>query len=203
MLFFIYCLWYRVGNMTENQTFQSENEQAPTPKDDGEIVSQAQIDLFNDWAASGAAQRIMEDTAETPILSKPTTSEAADYTPIRTNKVTPPARATVRGTKRTGIVVGTALAVGGTAGLAYAAANEALKTASFSEETTTYTVEPGDGLFSAIQHIEGIETINKWDAVEHVQSDPANIDILKDGLQPGEQLVVPVSVNGIEKTEQE
>lgn len=188
--------------MTEKPTFPSENEQTPTPKDDGEIVSQAQIDLFNDWAASGAAQRIMEDTAENPISSEPTTNDEADYTPIRTNKVTPTTRPTVRGTKRTGIVVGTALAVGGTAGLAVAA-NEALKTASFSEETTTYTVEPGDGLFSAIQHIEGIETINKWDAVEHVQSDPANIDVLKDGLQPGEQLVVPVSVNGIEKTEQE
>jgi len=188
--------------MTEKQTFQSENEQSPTPTDDGEIVSQAQIDLFNDWAATGAAQRIMEDTAEASISSEPPTHDAADYIPIRTNKVTTTTRPTVRGTKRTGIIVGTALAVGGTAGIAVAA-NEALKSASFSEETTTYTVEPGDGLFSAIQHIEGIETINKWDAVEHVQSDPANIDVLKDGLQPGEQLVVPVSVNGIEKTEQE
>ena len=86
-------------------------------------------------------------------------------------------------------------------GIGYTA-HEAFEPATFSEETTTYTVQPGDGLFSAAAQVEGIETIDMRDAVEHIDSDPANIDVLSDGLQPGEQLIIPVSVEGYDATDE-
>ncbi len=64
----------------------------------------------------------------------------------------------------------------------------------FSEETTTYTVEPGDGLYDVAEAINGIDRIDVRDAVDHISSDPANIAALKDGLQPGESIVIPTDV---------
>jgi|GEM_PF-1590509 len=70
----------------------------------------------------------------------------------------------------------------------------------FSEETNTYTVQDGDGIYNAVDSIPGINTIDRGDALSHIAGDPANIDVLKDGLQAGEQLVVPVSINGVESS---
>jgi len=92
-------------------------------------------------------------------------------------------------------MVGSATA--GVAGLA-AVGNETDPAPTFSEETTTYTVQDGDGIYDAAESIAGINTIDVRDAVSHITSDPVNIDVLKDGLQAGEQLVVPVSINGVE-----
>jgi len=61
----------------------------------------------------------------------------------------------------------------------------------FSDETKTYTVESGDGLQNAAEDILGTEKIDIRDAISHIADDPANIDVLKDGLQPGETLVIP------------
>jgi len=61
----------------------------------------------------------------------------------------------------------------------------------FSDETKTYTVESGDGLQNAAEDILGAEKIDIRDAISHIADDPANIDVLKDGLQPGETLVIP------------
>jgi len=92
-------------------------------------------------------------------------------------------------------IVGSATA--GVAGLV-ALGNETEPVPTFSEETTTYTVKDGDGIYNAAESIAGINTIDVRDAVSHITSDPVNIDVLKDGLQAGEQLVVPVSINGVE-----
>ncbi len=86
-----------------------------------------------------------------------------------------------------------ALTAGAAAGLAATTA-DAVKAPTFSEETTTYTVQPGDGLQNAAQNIEGSDTIDIRDATDHISVDPANIDVLKDGLQPGETLVIPEQV---------
>ena len=83
-----------------------------------------------------------------------------------------------------------------------AGVNEALAPPTFSEESTTYTVQPGDGLESVVDSIPGIESADSRDVQHYVSVDPANIDALKDGLQPGENIVVPVSINGVEPTEE-
>jgi hypothetical protein len=71
----------------------------------------------------------------------------------------------------------------------------------FSPETTSFTVLPGQGLQDAAQEIKGIETIDIRDAVGYLESSPANSAVLEDGLQSGEQIVIPVSVEGFEDKE--
>lgn len=86
------------------------------------------------------------------------------------------------------VITATALAGAG------AAAYEGMKGPTFSEQTHEYVVEPGDGILNAAEHIKGIDSIDPRDAVQHISVDPANIDVLKDGLQPGEVLEIPDSV---------
>ncbi len=60
------------------------------------------------------------------------------------------------------------------------------------EGETTITVEGGDTLDGIIAGIPGS---GKYDVNEMelgIEGNPANIDVLKDGLQPGESLVVPI-----------
>jgi len=64
----------------------------------------------------------------------------------------------------------------------------------FSETTNEYVVQDGDGLYDAAQEIQGIDSIDIRDAVHHIQVDPANVDVLSDGLQPGEVIIIPDSV---------
>jgi hypothetical protein len=64
----------------------------------------------------------------------------------------------------------------------------------FSETTTEYTVQPGDGIYDAAENIQGIGDVDIRDAVQRIRLDPANTDVLKGGLQPGETLVIPERV---------
>lgn len=102
---------------------------------------------------------------------------------------------------RRGRKIGARIAIGATiAGGAFLVnvTHDALSEPGFSEQTTTYTVEPGDGVFKAAEQIEGINTVDIRDAVDYIQADPANAEVLKDGLQPNEQLIIPVSVKGFD-----
>lgn len=64
----------------------------------------------------------------------------------------------------------------------------------YSPDTTIHTVLPGEGPFHIASKVEGSEQVNIADLSYHITSDPANLDVLKDGLQPGEQVVVPTHV---------
>ena len=65
----------------------------------------------------------------------------------------------------------------------------------FSEESTTHFTQPGDTLWGIADQIEGVHDLkDKQVAVEYVENHPANIDVLEDGLQPGDTITVPVSV---------
>lgn len=64
----------------------------------------------------------------------------------------------------------------------------------FSDQTTTYTVEQGDGLQDAAEAVIGSNQVDIRDVTAHIESQPVNIDALKDGLQPGESIVIPTSV---------
>ncbi len=104
-------------------------------------------------------------------------------------------------TKRRLIAGGVGLAVVAAAGTAATVANAVSEPPTFSEKTTEYTVQPGDGLYTVVESIPGINTIDERDAIEHVSVDPANIDVLKDGLQPGERIEVPISINGVKSSD--
>lgn len=180
----------------------SEFEQTPkTPTSYEEDIDQAlelaqlgrhapepeSINLFEDenWLAAGqAARRTVEASPQvenTPSYSEPKPLNEPVQTPSR-----PSVGMKIAAT--TGALLATGAVIGGIS-------NE-YKTPEFSEETTVYTVQEGEGISAAAQHVKGDRDIR--DAVDYIAADPANIDVLKDGLQPGEQLVIPVSVEGYE-----
>jgi hypothetical protein len=72
---------------------------------------------------------------------------------------------------------------------------EAIKGPDYSHETTTYTVQPGDGWYNVADAVKGHETINTNVLIDHLKGDPANIDVVTRGeLQPGETITIPISV---------
>ena len=85
------------------------------------------------------------------------------------------------------LVVGGAIGAGAGLGLADRGPD-------FSEKTTTYTVQDGEGLYDAAKAVEGSEEVDQRDIVQEIKDDPANIDVLKDGLQANESIEIPVSV---------
>jgi len=179
--------------MTEKPTSTPEN-QPQDASNQSEVVSQQDLDMFNEWAAIGAAQRILDNAPIPPVVEAPA-PVANQYTEAAVTSQPDSKQQSDRPKPNRTIatVLGASLAVG-----AGYAAHEAFEAPEFSEETSIYTVEPGDGIFSAAQQVEGIESIDMRDAVDHIQADPANIDVLEDGLQPGEQLIIPTSVEGYE-----
>lgn len=69
------------------------------------------------------------------------------------------------------------------------------ESADFSDELKPYVVEPGDGLWDAAEQISGHEQLsNLHEATSHIAGLDANQDVLEDGIQPGETLYVPESV---------
>jgi hypothetical protein len=70
---------------------------------------------------------------------------------------------------------------------------------SFGTETTEYTANLGDTLLDVAEQVPGSDTkrsIN--DVIYHIETDPANLGPLSDGLQSGDKIRVPVSINGAE-----
>lgn len=64
----------------------------------------------------------------------------------------------------------------------------------YSSEKTTVVTESGDGMQSIAEHVEGIESVDWRDVADHIAADPANTDVLSDGLQSGDVIEIPVSV---------
>ena len=66
----------------------------------------------------------------------------------------------------------------------------------FSDSTITRVVEEGDSVWHMAEQIEGIDTIDVRTAVEHIeQTNPG----LADGLQVGEDVVVPTAVESVDE----
>ncbi len=86
------------------------------------------------------------------------------------------------------------IALGATFFTGYNIAKEATSEPTFSEQTVSYVVEPGDGLQRAAEGVEGYKTVDIRDVQQHIQDLPQNEDALEDGLQPGEILDIPASV---------
>ena len=160
--------------MSEIQTEHYEKTEIPTeaPK----------VDPFGDileWQAREAAQRIVEQPIEAPVVQN-------------SNSL------------RDKIFAGTAAAAVVTTGVLglNAMGSDTEQAPTFSQETTTYPIQNGEGLYNAAESIPGINTVDIRDAVHEISVNPANIDILSDGLQAGEQIHVPVSINGAESSDE-
>jgi len=171
----------------------SNIEQTPqTPKTYDDEISLA-LKLGNSGQEmTPREQQLLDETtkaARAMVLNGPSVPARQEPSP-KEPEATPRPRRGRSAAGATAALLGTALAV---VGVDHFANGEP----EFSKETTTYTVEQGDGVFDAAQEIEGLRDMN--DGIRHIEADPANIDVLKDGLQPGEQLVIPVSVAGYEK----
>lgn len=84
-----------------------------------------------------------------------------------------------------------ALIAAGAAIVTGPAALEAMTAPQFSEATQEYVVQDGDGIQNAAEAIFGSDKIDIREAIHHISVDPTNIDVLSDGLQPGEILIIP------------
>lgn len=66
----------------------------------------------------------------------------------------------------------------------------------YSTETTLYEVQPSDGINNAVFEVDRNPNEIPYQVVaDHIKSMPENQDVLSDGLQPGERLVIPKSVD--------
>lgn len=87
----------------------------------------------------------------------------------------------------------------GIGGLAYEAKNvvqDRIETfnPTFSKETTEVAIPENGGIDDAVYQIEGVDSIDPRTARDYVESMPENTETLKDGLQNGESLTIPESV---------
>ncbi|MDB5162753.1 MAG: hypothetical protein JWO54_511 [Candidatus Saccharibacteria bacterium] len=166
-------MWYCIINMSETPTTPPQEE------------SEDKFDAILNFQATQAARSIVQAEApQTPVVWDNGGDMPRDHS-------------TRKAIIYTGAAVLTA-AAGLSIGLD-------AQQPSYSDETKRYTVGNGEGYGegynNAAESILGSEKEDINELVHHIQADPANIDVIQGGLQPGEQLVVPVSVNGAENTD--
>lgn len=138
-----------------------------------------------------ASRRVNEQTPTEATLASIDTPEQETSAEKRKGRLKRIGRNTLVATLTVGSVVGLGLAF-----------HEATKMPEFSENTTTYTVQNGDGLQNAAEEVEGSNTVRIKDVEYHIAQLPENKDTLSGGLQPGEQLIIPESIKGFENTEE-
>lgn len=86
-----------------------------------------------------------------------------------------------------------AIATGATLFFGGKAAFEHFSDPTFSAETTTYTLDDGEGLLDAAAQIENLA--DDRDGVNYIESMPENQEALADGLDRGESIVIPISAS--------
>ena len=96
-----------------------------------------------------------------------------------------------------GAATGAALLVGASTGITglVSASDSSVE---YSEETTEHVVTDGEGTLSIVDTIPGSEA-NRIAVANHIES--ANADVYENGLQAGERVSIPVSINGAEPKE--
>lgn len=186
--------------MNEKETSQNLAEETPKTGETTDFMPADELAMMNEWAAPGnaeeeaaAAKRIFD--LENTLVGEEALNQAApeSVTPAEPFKRPEPATPAERkhSLKRAAIAGATTV---GLAATGVATLEHFKREPVFSQETTTYTLQEGDSRWDAAQAIEGSDKIDMRDAVHYIEVNPANIDVLRGGLQPGEQLVIPVSV---------
>jgi len=186
-------------------------EDAPNPAQDSSSAEantyvQPHENFLPDDEAKDVAPNFLDDNDQALALGNPQRepSPSPQYEAQRQQSATIGLPTNLEKTNRSGRIKNTigksAAAVAGlTAIVAGAhAMDDNSSTPNFSGEETTYTVQPGDGIFDAAETIKGVDAIDIRDAVKAITNDPNNAEALKNGLQPGEQLTIPTAVEGHE-----
>ena len=173
----LFKIWYAMDNMQEKETFEPIPEVTENPFADIEAMQQDQ----ERFAAS--ARRVIEE--ESPSQSQPTVQA-------------PEASTDRKSGKRAAFAAGAVVAAAGVLGVPAAvnAIGEAVDhEPTFSSATTEYTLNDGESIWDAAEHVKGAGTsADIRDVVHHIEVDPANVDILKDGVHPGTTITIPLSV---------
>lgn len=169
-LWFFHHMWYFISIM-------SENPLTPTTPDENFQ------DIFDMQAADASRRMLLGEKAsyDHQAVEEQNKNEvkALEDKHEREHKL---------GTK----VMGGVAAVAFAAGAVSLAVEAGSTTPERSEETTTITVMPGDGLQAIAEQVPGSNKYDVRDTTDSIAGDPANIDVLKDGLQPGESITVPI-----------
>lgn len=160
-----------MSNMSETPT-NTPNQQYPTSDERFAGISDKEWQDNKDIQDSLAAARRINES------DQPVTAQPVETTESRVGL----------GTK---IATGFAIAGAVAGGVAVVEANNG---PDFPETTTTYTVESGDGLQDVAEAVPGSDKVDITEVTHFIKTDPANIDALKDGLQPGETIEIPTSV---------
>ena len=147
----------------ETQTPQIERQNDTDPLDDALAMQRA----------SEAARRI-------------NTSNEAE--PVRTTS--PSERARMGKTATRFMVVGSLVGAAVTGAMTPTLV-DALDGPNLSTDTREFTVGNGESTYDAAEAVYGSETADISAIASHIESSPVNIDVLKDGLQPGETLIIP------------
>lgn len=191
--------------MNEKETPQNSAKETPQTQADQEalLVSDEELAGWNEGAKRpdtaenvDAAARLIElEKIENTLVLE----EKPLDTPVTEGAPTPQKRATERqaptpSRSNRAIVAGSAVTAAVATGLIINTLEKTDAAPEFSHETTTYILQEGDGLQDAARAIKGSEAIDLRDAVHRIEVDPANIEALRGGLDPGEQIVIPVSV---------
>ena len=177
--------------MTEKQT--NHTESTANPNNDG-AISDADYEMFKNWEqdteASAAARRTVQ-------ITEPSDSHSSEHIEVHTEPAENSSKKRKPSLAGAGIAITATVAAGAIVGAGASGINDATSP-TFSEETTDYTVQPGDGMYDVAEQIGGVESVDIRDAVEHINEIPGNVAALQDGLQPGEQIIIPESVVGHE-----
>lgn len=99
--------------------------------------------------------------------------------------------------KRRRTTILTAGAVVVAAAAAFGAGPEMVETLNgpeISEETTEIAVQNGDSWWNIAERVEGHEHMSTDEVVAVIQSIPSNLDLVTEGLQPGQIVSVPVEI---------
>ena len=171
--------------------------QTDTREQTSPLIDEAFEDAFEKELGDSSRRFVDVESSESTPVSAPQEAEATTE-----DRATQPKQPNYARRRAIATGAGVVIASAATVGIAGAvAAADGPQAPEFSKETTTYTVQPGDGLYNVVESIPGINTVDEREAIDHVKADPANIDALKDGLQPGESIEVPLSINGVTSSE--
>jgi hypothetical protein len=165
-------MWYCICIMSEKPNTQIFDQDAPIDTNFSQVEEWQKKDA--ERQAADAARRVLETDA---ILS----AEEADEAKKQQQKNR------LRGLAAAAATLTT---IGGVAGVGLY--NDYKMDQLYNNAPkTSVTIEPNGSVSSETADILGINKVDAREIEQRISVDPANIDVLKDGLQPGEKLVVP------------
>lgn len=173
--------------MSETPIVDEENKKTEKNFEDVQALQDA---LFEKRAIE-AAQRSFSEQHEAHRLTSSEGFGTSELTETKSNRIVINERGK-KVLKSVGAVAGTAAGLAVLGGIA----GEAFAEPEFSEQTKTVIAEDGDGMQSLLDKagIEGLGEIDWRDAAAYVEQLPENAGVFEDGLQVGETVTVPISI---------